>query len=400
LTSQGRWTLSISSGVITIGALPAFLVGVYAVDLKRELGIDDGLIGLLLTAYFGTSAVLSAPTGRLVERIGARAGMAASLLGVSVFSAVLVGFGRNYAAVAILLVLCVASHAASHPASNLALAEYVPPHRRGLAFGIKQAAIPAATFLAGLSMPVLGAHFGWRVAFALLPMTGAILLLLLWARMPKGGQAVRKGGGVRPAGSAALRWMALAVALAIAGIQPVGAFFVAWGTSEGMEKAALATLLSTAGLAGIVVRVALGWAADRRAADSLVPTVSSLIAAGAAGVALLAVASSYPVAALGVGIAVVVGWSWNGLFHYAVVRNHPRSPAYASSIAQGGLFVGVALGPLGFGLVAEYQSYLTAWLMASGLMLCGAVIMAYAWRQLRRQRVSDEVEVTANGAGR
>ena len=292
-----------------------------------------------------------------------------------------------------------ASHAASHPASNLALAEYVPSHRRGLAFGIKQAAIPAATFLAGLSMPVLGAHFGWRIAFALLPVTGVILALLLWARMPKSGQAVRKSSGGRPTGSSALRWMALAVALAIAGIQPVGAFFVAWGSSEGMAETKLASLLSAVGLAGIAVRIALGWAADRRAADTLVPTVSSLIAAGAVGVALLAVASSYPLAALGVSTAVVVGWSWNGLFHYAVVRSHPRSPAYASSVAQGGLFVGVALGPLGFGLVAEHQSYSTAWFMASGLMLCGAAIMAYAWRQLRRQRVSDEVQTTANGAG-
>lgn len=50
--------------------------------------------------------------------------------------------------------------------TNGTLAQVVPRHRRGLAFGVKQAAIPAATLLAGFALPVVGLTLGWRASFA------------------------------------------------------------------------------------------------------------------------------------------------------------------------------------------------------------------------------------------
>ena len=101
----------------------------------------------------------------MVERIGphrgmrlAAAGSAASLLGVALWP-VLERAGRLPRPRGL-------ANAVSHPAANLSLAREVPAGRQGLSFGIKQAAIPVATLLAGLAVPTIAVTLGWRWAFA------------------------------------------------------------------------------------------------------------------------------------------------------------------------------------------------------------------------------------------
>ena len=113
--------------------------------------------------------------GRVVERIGAHramrvsaTGSAAALLGVALFA-------ESWAGLVACLVLGGLANAVAHPATHLSLARKVPANRQGFSFGIKQAAIPAATLLAGLAVPIIAVTFGWRWAFA----GGAALALLL-----------------------------------------------------------------------------------------------------------------------------------------------------------------------------------------------------------------------------
>ncbi len=55
----------------------------------------------------------------------------------------------------------------SQPAVNLLLARGIPRARQGLAFGVKQGAVPAASSLGGIAVPILGLTVGWQWAFAL-----------------------------------------------------------------------------------------------------------------------------------------------------------------------------------------------------------------------------------------
>lgn len=383
--TRPRWTLAVSAGVVVMGTLPGFLVGVYAVDIKDEFGVGASALGLLLALYFGTSAVLSAVGGAVVERVGARIGMAICLVGVSVAGLLITAVAHSFVVLVALMMVSAAVHAASHPATNLAVATHIPAARRGLAFGIKQAAIPAATFLAGLTVPAFGARFGWRISFLLLPLAGAALLAALGLRVP----AAHSGGRDRSAPRTSSRHLvviAAAVALAVGGVHSVGVFFVAWGVDEGMSAERLAVILSAVSLGGIAMRMFAGWVADRRPSMAVIPAVTAFITVGACGVAALAAASGYLLATVGVAVALMLGWSWNGLLHHAVVRLHPEAPAYASSVTQSGLFVGVAFGPLVFGLVAEHLSFSTAWLISTGLMLVGAVLMISAYRMIGGER--------------
>src|SRR5690606_32204086 len=59
-----------------------------------------------------------------------------------------------------------AANSVGQLAANSTLAG-MPASRQGLAFGIKQAAIPGATLLSGLSVPTIALTAGWRWAFVL-----------------------------------------------------------------------------------------------------------------------------------------------------------------------------------------------------------------------------------------
>ncbi|MFD0820716.1 MFS transporter, partial [Micromonospora zhanjiangensis] len=142
--------------------LPVFLVGGLAVQMGRELGFSPAGLGLAVAVYFGVSALASVPSGALVERLGparvARAGIllaAGSLLAIAVLA-------RSYPVLVILLAVGAGADALGQLASNLALARQVPAGRQGLSFGVKQAAIPVSTLLAGAAVPAFALTVGWR----------------------------------------------------------------------------------------------------------------------------------------------------------------------------------------------------------------------------------------------
>jgi len=148
--------------VATAGVLPAFLTGGLAVQIRAELGFGAGGLGLAVAVFFAFSALFSAVSGRVVERIGSSTGMRVSaLIGAASLVAVAVLAGSWWWLVACLVVGGL-GNAIAHPSPHLLLAGEVPQERQGLAFGVKQAAIPAATLLAGLAVPILAVTVGWR----------------------------------------------------------------------------------------------------------------------------------------------------------------------------------------------------------------------------------------------
>src|SRR5690606_7703294 len=52
------------------------------------------------------------------------------------------------------------------PSANAHISRVTPEHRKGLVYGVKQAAVPIALFMAGAAVPTFGTGPGWRWAFA------------------------------------------------------------------------------------------------------------------------------------------------------------------------------------------------------------------------------------------
>lgn len=364
----------------TACVIPVFLVGGLAVQMGAELGFSPAGLGLAVAIYFAVSALSSVPAGALVERYGAaptaRIGIVLSatcLLAIAVVA-------RSFPALLVIMAASAAANALGQLASNAALVR-VPQRRQGLSFGIKQAAIPAATLLAGASVPAVALTLGWRWAFVIAALTAAAALAMVPVppRPASAHTPVTRG----PRATGALLLIGGSVALGAASAGALGTFLVDSAATRGLPPGLAGLTLTFGSLVCLTARVTGGWLADRRRTHGDVTTVVGLLAVGAVGLALLAVPG--PVALVtGVVLGFGFGWAFPGLVNLAVVQVHPHSPASATSITQTGVYAGGSFGPLLFGLTADHAGYPTAWLAAALAMVLASGLMLVARRLLGR----------------
>ena len=381
--------------VATCGVIPAFLTGGLAVQIRDELDFGEGALGLAIAVFFASSSLASFVSGRVVERVGYSLGMrvavlvsAASLLSVATLAG-------SWATLVFCLALGGLANAISHPATHLFMARKVPQGRQGLAFGVKQAAIPTATLLAGLAVPSLATTVGWRWAFVA-SATLALVVSLLVPKEDPGAGPHRPKDKVTQTGDARLGpllLLALGMALGSAAANPLGVFIVESSVAAGIEVGAAGLLLALGSAVGIGVRVLLGWFTDRREGGSL-NLVAGMMALGTLGFLLLAGGAGW-VLVIGVVLAFGAGWGWPGLFNFAVVKTSPGAPAAATGVTQTGASGGAAVGPLVFGLVVEGSSFGTAWLVSGALVFLAAVAILAGRRMLLRDRHARDRERAA-----
>ncbi|MBE1485645.1 MFS transporter [Plantactinospora soyae] len=380
VTSASLTRTVLGATIITVaGVLPVFLVGGLAVQLGAELHLTPAGLGLAVAVYFGVSALASVPSGALVERYGPSVAARGSLLLVAATMLAIAAVAHSYPVLLALLALVALANPLGQMSSNAALAHQVPPGRQGLSFGIKQAAIPAGTLLAGAAVPAVALTVGWRWAFVL----AAGLALATLALVPTGRAAAASPArqrGERATG--ALVMLGLAAALAAGAANALGTFLVSSAAARGLSPGLAGLVLTLGGAVCLVSRVLGGWLADRRTGGHL-NTVAGMLVVGAVGLSLLHLAG--PVALLlGVALAFGLGWAWPGLLNFAVVRLHPQAPTAATSITQTGVYAGGCLGPLGLGALAGRLGYPTMWLVAAVTMLLAAGFMLIGRRMLLR----------------
>jgi MFS family permease len=379
-----------TAAITTACVFPAFLMGAMAVQVRDDLGFSETGTGLGVAAFFAAAALSSLALGRVTERRGARWGLRSSG-GVSAGASLAVaGLARSLPVLCVLLAVAGAANALCQPAANLLIARHLPVHRQGLAFAIKQAAIPLATLLAGLAVPVIALSVGWRWAFV----AAAILALGSALLAPDVDPAERTSARSREARpearsdtrGAVMAVLAVGIGFGAAAAGTLGAFLVSAAVEAGMSEGGAGLLLTGGSLLGITVRVLAGVRADRRDGGHL-RVVAAMLAAGAVAYALLAT-MRLGVFIVAAPLAFATGWAWPGLFNLAVVRANPSSPAAATGLTQTGTYLGAVSGPLLFGLVAEAVSYRAAWLLAGGFAVLAALAMIAGRNALRRDRVA------------
>jgi MFS family permease len=364
--------------------VPVFLLGGLAVQVGDELGFSPAGLGIAVAIYFGVSALTSVPAGALVERYGP-AVTARAAIGLSAASMLAIAAAaRSYPMLVVLLAAGAAANGLGQLASNASLAR-VPPGRQGLSFGIKQAAIPAATLLAGASVPAVALTLGWRWAFVIAALAALGALPLVPAAPPVTIPRTPAAAGDRATG--ALIVVGAAVALGAAAAGSLGTFLVDSAAGRGLAPGLAGLTLTLGSVACIAARVGGGWLVDRRSARGDVTTVAVLLTVGSAGLALLAVPGPLALAA-GVLLGFGFGWAFPGLVNVAVVQLHPQAPAAATSITQTGVYTGGCVGPLAFGATAAARGYPTAWLGAAVAMLVAAGLILLGRRLLHEHRQS------------
>jgi predicted MFS family arabinose efflux permease len=369
----GTAAVRAAAGAVTatvVVVVPVFLLGGLSVLIARDLHFSPAGLGGLVSAYFAVGALCSVPTGHLVERYGARRTTRAGILLAAAAMLLIAVAARSYTSLLALVALAGAANGLGQLGSNLSLARSVPRHRQGVAFGVKQAAIPISTLIAGVAVPVVGLTLGWRWAFGL---AALVACAALFALPPDRGGHARGRVRERSSRTGALVVVAAAAMLASGTANALGSFLVASAVERGIDAGTAGLVLAAGSVLGIAGRITAGWLADRRAGGHLL-VVTGMLALGAGGLALLA-APGHLALLVGTLAGFGLGWAWPGLLNFAVVRIERDAPAAATSITQTGVYAGGAAGPLAFGALAHTTSYSTAWLTSAAVMVLAAALM-------------------------
>jgi predicted MFS family arabinose efflux permease len=372
--------LAIAAGAATV--LPGFLVGALALQIRADLDVAVTAVAAGVTVFFAFGALGAGPGGRFAERVGALRAIRGCVVATAVCLLASALVADSLAVLLVLLAVAGLANAVTQPAINLFMADQVPLARQGLAFGIKQSAIPAAVLVSGLALPALALPLGWRPTFAICALGALVVAAAVGRSSPRFVPPPERPRAPRP--SRQLVVTAIGGALASAGPNALGAYLVASAVDAGISEGAAGLLAAAGSLASLLTRVALGHRADRRR-DYGFSTVIALLAGGAGGFALLATGTPAPFV-LGALTAFALGWGWPGLFNLAVVDLHREAPGAASGVSQTGIYVGAAGGPAAYGLLSSEIGYPAAWGVMAILSLAAASAMAYAAR--RHQRVS------------
>lgn len=180
LGTHKRWLVVVMlAGFGVMNYLDRQALSVLAPTLRKELGISTEQYSYIVSTFLAAYAIGYAVTGRLVDRIGVKLGLALALGGWSVV-------GMGHAAVVGWLSLATARfmlglvQAPNSPGGMKALAEWIPTRERGLCSAIfsnsnSLGAVLAPPIVAGLAL-----WLGWRWAFLIVGAAGFLLLAVWW----------------------------------------------------------------------------------------------------------------------------------------------------------------------------------------------------------------------------
>jgi predicted MFS family arabinose efflux permease len=383
-----------ASAALAATVVPVFLTGALSRPMGEELGFGDAGAGLAVTAFFVAAGVAASPMARVTQRLGVRTSMRTGIAVSAIGCLAIAGLARSFWHLVAALVLIGPVVGLVDTAAAGAFAAAIRRGRQGVAFGIKEASVPVASMVAGVSVPVAAGWLGWRGAFAAV----ALLLPAAWFLVPRatalrpsplaaddgtdgGDVAAAAPAGGRPAGSLGqIRWMALGIAAGAGAANAAATLLVPTASSAGLSASAAGILLAVASIASVVVRVVAGWASDR-SASAPNGWVAGALAVGALGAVTLAVSGPPAVVVAGAVLTLGAGWGWTGLAFLTAVRLAPEAPARAAGIVLTGLAIGGAVGPVAFASVGARAGAAAAWGLATAGFVAGAIITAAAGRR-------------------
>lgn len=171
-------------GVLTLmyvfNYLDRWVLTILVEDIKAEFGSSDTLMGFLLGPGFAISyTLLGLPVARFADRHSRRAIISVAFVTWSAMTA-LSGAARSMFELALARIgIGVGEAGGTAPAHSL-LADYFPPERRTLAFGVFQQGVSLGQLAGLLAGGWLASTIGWRMTFATLGLAGVAGAALLF----------------------------------------------------------------------------------------------------------------------------------------------------------------------------------------------------------------------------
>jgi len=388
------WALTATLLMQTLTAFQTRMFPLLGPSLVEAAGIPSASIGYLVALHSAGTVWFLVAAGDWLPRLGPLRSLQAGVaLGVG--GLLLALPGDWWLLVASALVIGI-GYGPSATAGSEVLMRYAPVRHRSLVFSLKQSGVPLGGAVAGAALPPLIDLAGWRVACVV---SGALMLAITFAIQPLRAAIDRHRDRERPASLLCLfdprairrpfhalradpglrAFAAAGVCFALAqGV--LFAFFVVYAMEQGrLGLVAAGLAFSSMQIAGIVGRLAAGWAADRLRTPRLV-----LIGLGAgsaialSGMALLD--ASWPVWQMHAvaALAGATSTGWNGVFLSDLGRFAPAERIGETTAAVTFfVFLGYVAGPAIFGWAVLHDvSYRTAFVLLATAVIAGVATLA------------------------
>lgn len=378
-------TVSLMAAVTAMSIVttsPVFFAGAFGAQIAEDLRIGPAALGGMATTFFAVTGLTATHLGRLADRLGGRrAGSWAVLASAS--SLLVAGLGSHYWSLIVAMIFGGIGNGLGGPTANMVVADRMEASVMGIAYGIKQSAVPAATLLGGIAVPLFVVGWGWRPTIV----GAAILAFLSLAIIPhsagRGRPATAKPGQRKPGLDALTIATGAAFMFGIAAATSMSTLLSAFAVGEGFSPTFAGLTLSAGSAGAIVVRIVAGRLADKDLLDGAAVSAGMMVV-GAIGFLGITTGTSVGIAG-GAFVAYAIGWGWSGLMILNLMRAHTAAPGSATGVVLTGAAVGGMVGPLCVGLIAEAAGFPLGW-MAAGVLSLAAAASAWKCRSLVASR--------------
>jgi len=165
--------------------------------ISEELDLTNEQYGQLVAAFRWSYALVHVPAGFLADRVSLRGiyVLAVALWSAAGASAAFVGNLRQLLLTRGLLGV---GEAFNWPCATRIVANMLPPEDRGLASGIFNSGAAIGAFTAPFVITPLAVQFGWRAAFFVIGILGALWIVLWLLVTGRGSRAASAIAGVQP----------------------------------------------------------------------------------------------------------------------------------------------------------------------------------------------------------
>ncbi len=396
-----------------------YVVPAVASELKLDLHLSDGELGLLGSAFLLVYALAAVPAGSIADRTRRTTVIA---LGVGLWSVatLLTGLTRSFVQLFGARALLGVGEASYFPPATSLLADAFPVERRARVMGWWGVASPVGVFLGFGAGGFVASRLGWRAAFFLTALPG-LLLALLVARLvePRRGASEKLGATDAAAPSLTVAGEILRIRTLRSSILTQAlSFFVLGGVSYwipsylnrhyGLDVAAAGALAGGIVVGGGGIGTILGgYLADAllargvSGARMLVPAVGDLLAAPVVLAGILT--GSLNVFLVAFFLAAVLLQVYSGplsALSQDVVVPARRARAVALSLLLAHL-LGDAFAPLVVGALSDALGSLQQALLTAPAALLGAAVVAFVgarWVEADRVTMLQEASVAPSSS--
>lgn len=384
MSARYRWVV-LGLGIAAQAAFAALVQGLPAIGpaIRAEYDLSLSGFGTLLGAvWLGATATLI-PWGLATDRLGERMALSVGLFGTGMALAVGAAGGRLLLMVT--FVLAGLLGAVANVASGRVVMGWFDFTERGMAFGLRQAAVPLGGALAALTLPALVAATEPRAGVLALGIgcVVAAAACAIWLREPASSGSQGRG----PLRDRRIYRLAVGSAPLVALQAAVIGFVVLFLHDErGVSNVAAGAVLAGTQVLGIILRILIGRWSDRLG-RRVVPLRLISVAITAAWVVTPALFS----APLGLLIPALVAaggvaFAWNGLsFNAAAEFAEPGRSGTSIALQQTALFATAAVVSPWFGWLVES----TSWPLAFWVMAIGPALSWWWFRPLARSEEAD-----------